>query len=110
VRFTIISAHAVGVVVENNYLSADKGLAFDKELSGCRKSGGDCQSIIAKWWQVSDKQSAETDQKLKDNSLEAQVIDKEITQGGSDMSERPGWTKFVVFVSDPENQTMLASG
>lgn len=77
--------------MENNYLSADQGLAFDKELADCRKSGGDCQSVIDKWKQVSDQQSAETDQKLKDNPLEAQVIDKESAQGGVEMTERPGW-------------------
>ena len=77
--------------VENNYLSASQALIFDKELSDCRKSGGDCQSIINKWKQVSEKQTAETDQKLKDNSLEAVLVDKELAQGGVDMTERPGW-------------------
>jgi hypothetical protein len=60
-------------------------------LSDCRKSGGDCQAVIDKWKQISDKQSAETEQKLKDNPLEAQVVDKEIAQGGYDMADRPGW-------------------
>ncbi|HEY4468771.1 MAG TPA: hypothetical protein VGN53_13700, partial [Klebsiella sp.] len=79
------------VVVENNALSSTQSLAFDKELSDCRKSGGDCQVVIDKWKQISDKQSAETEQKLKDNPLEAQVVDKEIAQGGYDMADRPGW-------------------
>nr|WP_275266606.1 VENN motif pre-toxin domain-containing protein [Pantoea ananatis] len=77
--------------VENNALSASQALSFDKELSDCQKSGGDCQPVIDKWKQVSDKQSAETDQKLKDNPLEAVVVDKELAQGGVDMAERPGW-------------------
>jgi len=77
--------------VENNALSSTKALTFDKELSDCRKGGGDCQQVIDKWKQVSDKQSEETQQKLKDNPLEAQVVDKEIAQGGIDMTERPGW-------------------
>uniref|UniRef100_UPI0005760E4F VENN motif pre-toxin domain-containing protein n=1 Tax=Serratia marcescens TaxID=615 RepID=UPI0005760E4F len=77
--------------VENNYLNQSQSIAFDKELSDCRKSGGDCQAVIDKWKQISDKQSAETDQKLKDNPLEAVVIDKELAQGGIEMTERPGW-------------------
>nr|WP_255703100.1 VENN motif pre-toxin domain-containing protein [Pantoea sp. Mb-10] len=77
--------------VENNSLSSTQALTFDKELSDCRKSGGDCQAVIDKWKAVSDRQSAETDQKLKDSPLEAQVIDKEVAQGGYDMAERPGW-------------------
>lgn len=53
-----------------------------QELSDCRKSGGDCQAVIDKWKEISDKQSAETAQKLKDNPLEVQVIDREVTHGG----------------------------
>ncbi len=81
--------------VENNSLSPDQSLTFDKELSNCRKSGGDCQAVIEKWKQISDKQSTETEQKLKDNPLEAQVVDKEIAQGGYDMADRPGWLSGV---------------
>ncbi|XUV83757.1 hemagglutinin repeat-containing protein [Enterobacter sp. TMH.L2] len=77
--------------VENNGLSSTQALTFDKELSDCRKSGSDCQAVIDKWKQVSDKQSAETDQKLKDDPLAARVMDKEVAQGGYDMAERPGW-------------------
>nr|WP_275623639.1 VENN motif pre-toxin domain-containing protein [Pantoea ananatis] len=132
--------------VENNSLSATQSLAFDKELSECRKSGGDCQAVIDKWKQVSDKQSAETDQKLKNDPVGVQVWDKDVAQGGSDMANRPGWlgnlpgvdvmtsdeakayvqqwngqdlakidqnspgwTKFAVFASDPENQAAVAS-
>ena len=89
---TAVNAGLAGKnAVENNALSSTQALTFDKELSDCRKSGGDCQAIIDKWKAVSDKQSAETDQKLKDNPLEAQVIDKEVAQGGVGMTERPGW-------------------
>uniref|UniRef100_UPI001F5B75EA hemagglutinin repeat-containing protein n=1 Tax=Dickeya fangzhongdai TaxID=1778540 RepID=UPI001F5B75EA len=132
---------------ENNFLSADQSLSFDKELSECRKSGGDCQAVIDKWKKISDRQSAETDQKLKGDPVGAQVWDKEVAQGGSDMANRPGWlgnlpgvdvmtsdeakayvqqwngqdlanidvnspgwTKFAVFASDPDNQAMLVSG
>ncbi|WP_277749120.1 VENN motif pre-toxin domain-containing protein [Serratia plymuthica] len=77
--------------VENNALSATQSLSFDKEMQACKASGGDCQSVIDKWKNISDKQSAETDQKLKDNPLETQVVDKEVAQGGVDMAERPGW-------------------
>lgn len=53
--------------------------------------GGDCQNVIDKWKKISDEQSAEIDQKLKDNPLEALVIDKEVAKGGYDMTQRPGW-------------------
>ncbi|WP_414712121.1 hemagglutinin repeat-containing protein [Siccibacter turicensis] len=89
---TAVNAGLAGKnAVENNALSSTQALTFDKELSDCRKSGGDCQKVIDKWKAVSDKQSAETNQKLKDNPLKAVVFDKEIAQGGFDMTERPGW-------------------
>ncbi|HBW40038.1 MAG TPA: hypothetical protein DEF84_04335 [Leclercia adecarboxylata] len=87
----IAGAQAGKTVVENNYLSADQSLTFDTELSECRKSGGDCQNIIDKWKKVSDEQSGKLDEILKDNPLEAQVLEKEIADGGYSMSERPNW-------------------
>ncbi|WP_191322181.1 VENN motif pre-toxin domain-containing protein [Pantoea nemavictus] len=87
----VAGAQAGKTTVENNALSASQALTFDKELSDCQRSGGDCQGVIDKWKQVSDKQSTEIDQKLKDNPLEAVVVDKELAQGGIDMTERPGW-------------------
>lgn len=52
---------------------------------------GNCQNVIDKWKKISDEQSAEIDQKLKDNPLGAQIIDKEVAKGGYDMTQRPGW-------------------
>ncbi|HHQ4555470.1 TPA: VENN motif pre-toxin domain-containing protein [Aeromonas veronii] len=82
-------------VVENNYLSSTQALTFDKELSDCRKSGGDCQSVIDKWQRVSNEQSAKLDETLKNNPLAAQVADKESVQGGIEMSERPSWLSHI---------------
>ncbi len=45
--------------------------------------------MIDKWKQVSDKQSAKSDKKLKDEPVGALVWDKEVAQGGSDMADRP---------------------
>lgn len=79
------------VVVENNYLSTNQSLTFDKELSDCRKSGGDCQSVIDKWKKVSDDQSQQLDETLKDNPASALAWDKELAEGGLDMANRPVW-------------------
>lgn len=82
-------------VVENNYLSSTQALAFDKELSDCRKSGSDCQSVIDKWQRISDDQSAKLDETLNNNPLVAQVEDKKSAQGGIEMSERPSWLSHI---------------
>lgn len=66
-------------------------MTFDKELSDCRKSGGDCQSVIDKWKKVSDDQSQQLDETLKDNPASALAWDKELAEGGLDMANRPVW-------------------
>ncbi|WP_244567134.1 VENN motif pre-toxin domain-containing protein, partial [Escherichia coli] len=35
--------------VENNYLSYDEAHAFDREMTACRKAGGDCGDIQNKY-------------------------------------------------------------
>jgi len=132
--------------VDNNYLSADQGLAFDKEMQRCKASGGDCSAVVDKWKKVSDEQSATLDPKCDENPLLCQNIDKPIIEMGSEMAQRPewignlpgvdvmndeqakiyvqywnaqdlhkidvnspAWTKFVTFISDPENQAAMAS-
>jgi filamentous hemagglutinin len=77
--------------VENNYLSTNQSLTFDKELSDCRKSGGDCQAVIDKWKKISDNQSQQLDETLKDNPASALAWDKELAEGGLDMASRPAW-------------------
>ncbi|CAM3571751.1 hemagglutinin repeat-containing protein [Rahnella victoriana] len=77
--------------VENNYLSADQGLAFDKEMQSCKASGGDCTAVIDKWKKVSDEQSATLDPKCAENPLLCQNVDKPIIEMGSEMAQRPEW-------------------
>lgn len=77
--------------VENNYLSTNQSLTFDKELSDCRKSGGDCQAVIDKWKKISDNQSQQLDETLKDNPASSLAWDKELAEGGLDMASRPAW-------------------
>ncbi|MBV4369025.1 VENN motif pre-toxin domain-containing protein [Erwiniaceae bacterium CMYE1] len=88
---TVTAAAAGKNTVENNYLSATQALTFDKELSDCRKSGGDCQTVIDKWQKVSDKQSSQLDITLKDDPVAVQAWDKEVAEGGFNMAERPDW-------------------
>ncbi|EKP5433311.1 hemagglutinin repeat-containing protein [Salmonella enterica] len=87
----LAGAQAGKNAVENNYLSANQSLTFDKELSDCRKSGGDCQAVIDKWKKISDNQSQQLDETLKDNPASALAWDKELAEGGLDMASRPAW-------------------
>ena len=45
------------VVVENNYLSETEGRELDKELTECKKSGGDCKAIVEKYIEISNENS-----------------------------------------------------
>ncbi|EQC3559369.1 hemagglutinin repeat-containing protein, partial [Proteus mirabilis] len=85
------AAQAGKTTVENNYLSSSQAVEFDKELTNCRKSGGNCQNVIDKWKKVSDEQSAIVDERLENHPLTAVGWDKEVALGGIDMTERPGW-------------------
>ncbi|CNL95890.1 adhesin/hemagglutinin [Yersinia aleksiciae] len=87
----VAGAQAGKNAVENNYLSADQGLAFDKEMQICKASGGDCTTVIDKWKKVSDEQSATLDPKCAENPLLCQNIDKPIIEMGSEMAQRPEW-------------------
>uniref|UniRef100_UPI001643D056 VENN motif pre-toxin domain-containing protein n=1 Tax=Yersinia aleksiciae TaxID=263819 RepID=UPI001643D056 len=88
---TVAGAQTGKNAVENNYLSADQGLAFDKEMQICKASGGDCTTVIDKWKKVSDEQSATLDPKCAENPLLCQNIDKPIIEMGSEMAQRPEW-------------------
>src|SRR5476651_1926092 len=88
---TVAGAQAGKTTVENNYLSADQGLAFDKEMQSCKASGGDCSAVVDKWKKVSDEQSATLDPKCAENPLLCQNIDKPIIEMGSEMAQRPEW-------------------
>uniref|UniRef100_UPI00240DE726 VENN motif pre-toxin domain-containing protein n=2 Tax=Rosenbergiella nectarea TaxID=988801 RepID=UPI00240DE726 len=47
------------VTVENNYLHEDESRQLDKEIQDCKKSGGDCQKVIKKYIDISNKNSKE---------------------------------------------------
>ncbi|OON33532.1 hypothetical protein BTJ39_24125, partial [Izhakiella australiensis] len=81
--------------VENNWLNQSQSVNFDKEMAECRKAGGNCDAIVEKYKALSDAQSAETNYRLKNNPLEAQVVDKELARGGIDMAERPAWMSHI---------------
>ncbi|WP_259697799.1 hemagglutinin repeat-containing protein [Pseudomonas protegens] len=82
--------------VDNNWLSQEQSVVFDKEFSDCQKSGlRTCQTVVDKWKQVSDKQGAETDWRLENDPLRALGEDKELAQGGIEVTQRPNWLSHI---------------
>ncbi|WP_323859118.1 VENN motif pre-toxin domain-containing protein [Xenorhabdus doucetiae] len=49
--------------VEANYLHEDESRRFDKELAECKAQGGDCGAVIQKYLDISNKNSAELQEK-----------------------------------------------
>ncbi|WP_339421871.1 hypothetical protein [Photorhabdus akhurstii] len=56
-------------VVENNYLYEDESHRFDKELAECKAKGGDCGAVIQKYLDISNKNSAELEEKCKGGGI-----------------------------------------
>ncbi|EOP1923200.1 hemagglutinin repeat-containing protein, partial [Escherichia coli] len=78
--------------VENNYLSYDEAHAFDREMTACRKAGGDCGDIQNKYAVI----SAEHRQKLHidvatDPLTALSGEDKWNIEGGLSAAGRPSW-------------------
>ncbi|MEQ4544080.1 MAG: VENN motif pre-toxin domain-containing protein [Pantoea agglomerans] len=55
----VAGAQAGKNAVENNHLHTAEARALDKELSDCKASGGDCQAVIKKYIDISNKNSKE---------------------------------------------------
>ncbi|MFP1764468.1 VENN motif pre-toxin domain-containing protein, partial [Lonsdalea quercina] len=56
----IVSAgNAARVEVENNYLSSKEARQLDKEMQDCKASGGDCNKVVEKYIDISNKNSKE---------------------------------------------------
>ncbi|MGC0809679.1 VENN motif pre-toxin domain-containing protein [Pantoea agglomerans] len=55
----VAGAQAGKNAIENNNLHTAEARALDKELSDCKTSGGDCQAVIKKYIDISNKNSKE---------------------------------------------------
>ncbi|MDC9616315.1 hemagglutinin repeat-containing protein, partial [Xenorhabdus khoisanae] len=55
--------------IENNYLYEDESRRFDKELVECKAKGGDCGAVIQKYLDISNKNSAELQEKCSGGGI-----------------------------------------
>lgn len=82
------------VVVENNYLSFDEARAFDKEMTACKASGGNCDAVISKYEAKNKDNRDELQQKLATDPLTVlSGEDKWNVEGGLIAADpdRPSW-------------------
>ncbi|PHM23417.1 hypothetical protein [Xenorhabdus budapestensis] len=73
------------VVIENNYLHEDESRRFDKELAECKAKGGDCGAVIQKYLDISNKNSAELEEKCKGGGITC-VTYEEIIQANTNVA------------------------
>ncbi|MDE9591072.1 VENN motif pre-toxin domain-containing protein, partial [Xenorhabdus bovienii] len=59
----VSGAAAAKNAIEANYLHEDESRRFDKELAECKAKGGDCGAVIQKYLDISNKNSAELQEK-----------------------------------------------
>jgi filamentous hemagglutinin len=78
--------------VGNNYLSASQAHAFDDEMSACKSSGGNCQSVIDKYLKLNKQNSEQLNAVCSGDSLQcAAGMDKQLIDGGLSVADRPDW-------------------
>ncbi|PHM72088.1 hypothetical protein [Xenorhabdus kozodoii] len=73
------------VVIENNYLHEEESRRFDKELAECKAKGGDCGAVIQKYLDISNKNSAELEEKCKGGGITC-VTYEEIIQANTNIA------------------------
>ncbi len=83
--------------VENNYLSSTESRALDKELSDCKASGGDCNAVVEKYLDISNKNSKELAEACTGGGV-ACVTWEELIQGATNVANdahhhSSGWMK-----------------
>ncbi|MFT2929930.1 contact-dependent inhibition toxin CdiA [Enterobacter sp. HK-058-C-ECC] len=78
--------------VENNFLSWNEAQAFDKEMTACRKSGGECGGIQNKYAVISANNRLKLHIDVAADPLTAlSGEDKWNIEGGLSAASRPGW-------------------
>lgn len=80
--------------VENDYLSFDEARAFDKEMTACKSSGGNCDAVISKYEAKNKDNRDELQQKLAtDPLIVLSGEDKWNVEGGLIAADpnRPSW-------------------
>ncbi|MDC9589540.1 hemagglutinin repeat-containing protein [Xenorhabdus sp. XENO-10] len=81
----ISGAQTAKNAIENNFLHEDESRRFDKELAECKAKGGDCGAVIQKYLDISNKNSAELEEKCKGGGITC-VTYEEIIQANTNVA------------------------
>ncbi|AEG96723.1 Protein PalA [Klebsiella aerogenes] len=71
--------------VENNFLSSKEARQLDKEMQDCKKSGGDCNKVVEKYIDISNKKSKELQEACTGGGVRC-VSWQELIQGATNVA------------------------
>lgn len=94
--------------VENNYLSSTEARALDKELSDCKASGGDCNAVVEKYIEISNKNSKELIDACSGGGV-ACVTWEELIQGATNVANdaHPSQIRLDEKLKDPSAAALV---
>ncbi|MBJ2065020.1 hemagglutinin repeat-containing protein [Serratia odorifera] len=104
----LAGGQAAKTTVDNNYLSSTEGRQLDKELSDCKSSGGDCQSVVEKYIEISNKNSKELVDACTGGGV-ACVTWEELIQGATNVANdaHPSQIRLDEKLKDPDAAALV---
>ena len=104
----VAGAQAGKNAVENNYLHEDEARQLDKEMLECKKSGGDCNKVVEKYIEISNKNSQELKDACNGGGVTC-VTWEELIQADTNVArdENPGQFRLSEKLKDPSAAALV---
>ncbi|MGP4131829.1 VENN motif pre-toxin domain-containing protein [Pantoea tagorei] len=104
----VAGAQAGRNAVENNWLHEDESRQLDKEMQECKKSGGDCNKVVEKYINISNKNSKELKEACTGGGV-ACVTWEELIQADTNVArdENPGQFRLSEKLKDPSAAALV---
>jgi len=104
----VAGAQAGKNAVENNWLHEDEARQLDKEMQECKKSGGDCNMVVEKYIEISNKNSQELKDACNGGGVTC-VTWEELIQADTNVArdENPGQFRLSEKLKDPSAAALV---
>ncbi len=104
----VAGAQAGRNAVENNWLHEDESRQLDKEMQECKKSGGDCNKVVEKYINISNKNSKELKEACTGGGV-ACVTWEELIQADTNVArdKNPGQFRLSEKLKDPSAAALV---
>ncbi|TNV14015.1 Contact-dependent inhibitor A, partial [Buttiauxella sp. B2] len=105
---TTAGAQAGKNAVENNYLSSKEARQLDKEMQECKASGGDCNNVVEKYINISNRNSKELVEACTGGGV-ACVTWQELIQGDTNVANdaNPSQVRLDEKLKDPSAAALV---